>query len=148
MKSMLLDRGRERTYAVVCDAGDEMIAVLTAFAKAEDLNASHFTAIGAFSAATLGYFDYDTKEYLKIPITEQVEALALIGDIALDDGEPKVHAHVVVGLRDGTTRGGHILQATVRPTLEITLSESPAHLRRTTDPETGLALINLGQRRG
>lgn len=148
MKSMLLDRGRERTYAVVCDTGDEMIAVLTAFAKAEDLNASHFTAIGAFSAATLGYFDYDTKEYLKIPITEQVEALALIGDIALDDGEPKVHAHVVVGLRDGTTRGGHILQATVRPTLEITLSESPAHLRRTTDPETGLALINLGQRRG
>ncbi|HET7035789.1 MAG TPA: PPC domain-containing DNA-binding protein [Thermomicrobiaceae bacterium] len=148
MKAKLLDSGRERTFAIVCDTGDEVMDVLMTFAREHKLDASHFTAIGAFKSATLGFFDYNTKEYRKIPVNEQVEVLSLIGDITLDDGQPKIHAHVVVGRADGTTRGGHILQATVRPTLEIVLSESPAHLYRKTDPETGLALISIEQPSG
>jgi predicted DNA-binding protein with PD1-like motif len=144
MKSKRIDgRDGEATYAVVFDPGDEVIAGLTGFAKRQGLAASHFTAIGAFSDATLGFFDMGTKEYRKIPIAEQVEVLSLVGDVALDEGEPKVHAHVVIGRADGTTRGGHILDAHVRPTLEVILVESPAHLRRTTDEATGLALIAL-----
>ena len=42
-------------------------------------------------------------------MSEQVEVLSLIGDVALKDGEPKVHAHVVVGRSDGSTRGGHLM---------------------------------------
>jgi predicted DNA-binding protein with PD1-like motif len=144
MKAKRLDdRNGEATYAVVFDPGDEFIGGLTDFAKRQRLNASHFTAIGAFSDATLGYFDMEKEDYLKIPIGEQVEVLSLVGDVALDKGEPKVHAHVVVGRADGTTRGGHILDAHVRPTLEVILVESPAHLRRMTDEATGLALIAL-----
>ena len=72
-----------------------------------------------------------------------MELLSLIGDIALRDGEPQVHAHVVLGRRDGTTLGGHLMEAKVRPTLEVILSESPAHLRRTVHDESGLPLIDL-----
>lgn len=144
MKSKQLDSGNQRSYVLVFDTGDDVIAGLTAFAKQNRLDASHFTAIGAFRRATLGFFDIDQKTYLKIPVDEQVEVLALVGDITLDQGEPKIHAHVVVGRSDGTTRGGHILEATVRPTLEVMLSESPARLRRKLDPATGLALIDLG----
>ncbi len=143
MKSKLLHQDGERTYAVVFETGDEVMAGLTAFAKEESLDASHFTAIGAFSRATLAFFDTERNEYKKIPVDEQVEVLSLVGDIALAHGKPKVHAHVVVGKADGTTRGGHVLEAYVRPTLEVVVTESPEHLRRETDEDIGLALITL-----
>ena len=104
---------------------------------------SHFTAIGAFSNVVLGYFNMEKKDYRRIPITEQVEVLSLVGDIALQGDEPKVHAHVVVGKSDGTAWGGHLIQAHVHPTFEVILTESPKHLHRKTDPNTGLALIEL-----
>ena len=142
MKSTLLDATGPRTWALIFDKGDEPVAGLTAFAKAQKLGAAHFTAIGAFSDVTLGYFDRAKRDYKKIPLHEQVEVLSLLGDIALDKGEPKVHAHVVVGRADGETRGGHLLEAHVWPTLEVVLVESPRHLRKRHDPETGLALID------
>lgn len=142
MKAKLLDDRGEKTFAVVFETGDEAASGLLAFAKGQHLAASHFTAIGAFSEATLGYFDWQKKQYQKIPVREQVEVLSLVGDIALDEkGEPQVHAHVVLGRSDGTTLGGHLLEARVRPTLEVMLVESPKHLHRRFDPESGLALI-------
>ena len=121
-----------------------MIAGLQRFATENNLNASRFSAIGALQGAVLGYFDWDRKDYDRIPVNEQVEVLSINGDIALDQGQPKVHAHAVLGRRDGSTVGGHLLQATVRPTLEVLLVESPGYLRKTCDPETGLALIDIG----
>ena len=142
MKSTLLDTNGPRTWALIFDKGDEPVSGLTAFAKAQALGGAHFTAIGAFSEVTLGYFDRTARDYKKIPLREQVEVLSLIGDVALDRGEPKVHAHVVVGRADGEARGGHLLSARVWPTLEVVLVESPRHLRKRHDPETGLALID------
>jgi len=141
--SLLLDRG-ERTVVVVFDKGDEVIESLTTFARRETLRASHVTAIGALRDVTLGYFDRATKDYRKIPLTEQVEVLSLLGVITLDGELPKVHAHIVVGRADGSTRGGHLLQGHVWPTLEVVVEELPRHLQRRTDPESGLALIDLG----
>ena len=141
MKSTLLQEQGGRIFAVVFDKGDEVIAGLTDFAKQQGCDSSEFTAIGAFSGATLGYFDRERRDYRKIPIEEQVEVLSLVGNITLSDGKPKIHAHVVVGRSDGTTRGGHILEARVWPTLEVVVAETPAHLRRQHDPETGLALL-------
>jgi len=142
MKSTLLDATGPRTWVLIFDKGDEPVAGLTAFAKAQKLGAAHFTAIGAFSDVTLGYFDRAKRDYKKIPLHEQVEVLSLLGDVALDKGEPKIHAHVVVGRADGEARGGHLLEAHVWPTLEVVLVESPRHLRKRHDPETGLALID------
>ena len=133
----------QKTFALVFDTDDEFMSELTSFAKDNDLSAASLTAIGAFSGATLGYFDMEKKEYEKIPVEEQEEVLSLVGTIAPKDGEPQVHAHVVLGRSDGTTRGGHLLEAYVRPTLEVVIIESPEHLQRRTDEETGLPLINL-----
>ena len=104
MKSKLIHKEHgEKTFALIFDTGDEAMSGLVEFAKANSLGASHFTAIGAFRDVTLGYFDWESKQYQKIPVHEQVEVLSLIGDMALKDGEPKVHAHVVVGRSDGST---------------------------------------------
>jgi uncharacterized protein len=145
MRSKLLDESHgRRTFALVFDTGDEAMAGLSQFAREQRLAAAHFTAIGAFSRAVLAYFDWDTKQYQRIPVDEQVEVLALTGDVSEEaDGTPKVHAHAVLGRRDGTTRGGHLMEGHVRPTLEVVLTESPAHLRRRHDPATGLSLIRL-----
>jgi predicted DNA-binding protein with PD1-like motif len=89
----------------------------------------------------LAYFDIESKQYEKIPVHEQVEVLSLLGDVTLSESKPKVHLHAVLGRRDGSTRGGHLIKGLVRPTLEVVLTESPVHLRRKFDPEVGLALI-------
>jgi predicted DNA-binding protein with PD1-like motif len=113
MKFQTLGPNKENTFVLVFDKGDEFISELTNFAKNSKLAGSHFTAIGAFRDVTLGYFDRQKKDYKKIPIEEQVEVLSLVGDIALKDSTPNVHAHVVVGMSDGTAHGGHILAAHV-----------------------------------
>lgn len=143
MKSKLLHDGNEKTFAVIFDKGDDVIDGLLGLAKVKRLRASHFKGIGAFERATLGFFEREPTNYKKIEINEQVEVLSLIGDIALrQDGEVQIHAHVVVGTRDGAARGGHLIEARVWPTLEVILIESPTYLRRKQDEETGLALID------
>lgn len=142
MKSKLLNPGPERTYAVVLEAGDEVMEALQRFAVQESLNASRISAIGAFERAELGYFEIDRKDYLRIPVEAQVEVLSLAGDVALDGGKPKLHLHAVLGRRDGSTVGGHLLSGVVRPTLEVLVTESPGYLRKTWDARFGLALID------
>jgi predicted DNA-binding protein with PD1-like motif len=143
MKFRLLHEAPERTFAVVFDEGDEVTAGLLQFARETNLLASQFSGIGAFAKVVLGYFDLERRDYKHIPIAEQVEVLSFLGNVALKGNEHRIHAHVVVGKRDGTAHGGHLLEALVRPTLELIVTESPMHLQRVTDEKTGLPLIAL-----
>lgn len=144
MKTKLLQQAPEKTFVVVFDTGEEVVSALLRFARDQELTAAHLTAIGAFRRVTLGFFDPATREYKRIPIEEQVELLSLVGNIARNDnGEPKLHAHVVVGKSDGTAHGGHLLEASVRPTMEIVVMESSQHLRRRMRDDVGAALLDL-----
>lgn len=135
----------ERVFVLVLDPGEEAFETITGFVRDANISAAALTAIGAFSRATVGWFDFDAKTYVPIAVDEQCEALSLLGDVAVDDdGQASLHIHAVVGLRDGSTRGGHLLKATVRPTLEVVLTETPAYLRRRKRDEIGAALIDLG----
>jgi predicted DNA-binding protein with PD1-like motif len=141
MRHRLITKTPE-TYAIVFESGDELAKGLKDFAAEQELTAASFKAIGALSSVELGWFDWDDKEYhTSVKLDEQVELLSLIGDIALKDDKPAVHAHIVVGKRDGTAHGGHLIKATVRPTCEVILTVSPAHLIKHIDPESGIALI-------
>jgi hypothetical protein len=142
MRSKCINPTNPSTYAVIFDKGDEFIGELTRFAIEKVLSGSQINAIGGFSNLTLGYFDRDRKDYKKIEIDEQVEVLCLFGDITIDNGAPKVHAHAIVGMSDGTTRGGHLIKALVWPTLEVIVTESPQYLVRRHDSDSGLALID------
>jgi predicted DNA-binding protein with PD1-like motif len=142
MNWKLLAPGETRVFAVIFRSGDDVTDGLIAFGREQRLEASHFTAIGAFAEVTLGFWDWERREYQRIPIREQVEVLSLVGNVARGpDGAPLLHAHVVVGKSDGTAHGGHLLWARVRPTLEVVIEESPAHLRRVPDEATGLMLL-------
>jgi hypothetical protein len=123
---------------------EEVLAGLTAFASDRGIAAASVVAIGGLSAATLGFFDVERKTYERLPVMEQVEVLSMAGNVAVDEQHrPKVHVHVVLGRRDGSVCGGHLLDARVRPTLEVVLQESPRFLRRRARPDLGLALLDL-----
>ena len=129
---------------MILETGDEAMDCLKRFAVQERVTAAHFTAIGALSEGQLAYFDWSTKKYQPIPVREQVEVASLVGDIAvMPDGSAGVHAHAVLGRSDGTALAGHPQSAKVRPTLELIVTESPSHLCKVHDPQTGLALIRL-----
>jgi predicted DNA-binding protein with PD1-like motif len=132
-------------WVLVLAPGEEVKETLTAFARRHKIMAASFVALGALERATIGYFDWQKKAYQPIAVDEQVEVITLVGDIAEDDkGEPSLHAHTVLGRSDGTTRGGHLLKGQVRPTLEVTLTETPAHLRRRMHKDINVALIDTG----
>ncbi|WP_054309881.1 PPC domain-containing DNA-binding protein [Mesorhizobium sp. 1M-11] len=145
MKSKLLsETSGQRTFVVVLDTGEKAIRALTDFAVENRISAASLTAIGAFESATVGWFDFRLKSYRKIAVAEQSEVLSAIGDIAVaDGGRPGLHIHAVLGLSDGQTRGGHLMEGFVRPTLEAIVVESPGYLRRTKREDLGIALIDL-----
>jgi predicted DNA-binding protein with PD1-like motif len=141
---VLAETNRQRTIIVVLEPGEEAVSAILSFARTQSLTAASLTAIGAFERATVGWFDFDKRDYRPIEINAQCEVLSVIGDIAIDDqGGPSVHLHAVLGLEDGSARGGHLLKGIVKPTLEVAINEVPAHLRRRKRPEIGAALIDL-----
>jgi predicted DNA-binding protein with PD1-like motif len=139
--------GGERTYALVFSKGDEVLSGLTEFAGREKLTAGYFTAIGALQGARFGWFDRAQKAYRNIPIMEQVELISLIGNVALVNGSPQIHAHGAVGFRDGQMRGGHLLEATAWPTVELLFTACPTTLIKQQDDETDLFLFDLKARK-
>jgi uncharacterized protein len=143
MKYKVVEDGDVVTYVVVCDPGDEAVAALNQFARAERLEAAQVTAVGAFEHATVGWFDRAAKDYRRIQVDEQCELLSLIGDVAQGQDGPILHVHAVLGLSDGTTRGGHLLEGRVFPTLEAVVTETPARLSKVLRPDIGIALIDL-----
>src|ERR1700688_2647003 len=143
MQVQLLNPGEPtKQYAVIFYQGDEAFSGLLEFAEKYHVTSAHFTAIAALNGATLGWFDPQRKMYKKIPINGQREVIAMSGDIALYQGKPVVHAHMVVGSSDGTTRAGHVLAAYVSPTLEGMVTVDPVAMQKRFDPETDLTLID------
>jgi predicted DNA-binding protein with PD1-like motif len=132
-----------RTFVLVLDKGDEAFEQVTAFVREHDITAAGITGVGAGNEVTLGYFAPEIMDYRSTDFSEQLELLSLVGDVATKDGEPTLHAHIVLGRKDSTTIGGHLKRFMVWPTLEVVLTETPATLRKKVDPETGLALIDL-----
>ena len=144
MKSKLASEGDGRTFVLILDQGEEALAAITAFANGQAIDAASVAAIGAFESAEVGWFDLDAKRYNPISVDEQCEVLSLLGDIAQgDDGKASLHLHAVLGLRDGSVRGGHFLGGNVRPTLEVTIVETAPNLRRKKRADLGIALIDI-----
>jgi len=126
---------------LVLHTGDDALKAISEFAVRNRIEGASFTAIGAFQNATIAFWNWDTKEYEHIEVAEQVEVLAFNGSIARAGDDPKLHAHVILGRRDGSTVGGHLVRATVRPTLEVFVVDLGMRLARTRDVSTGLWLL-------
>lgn len=132
-----------RTFALRLAEGEEVVKTITDFAADKQVAAAEVSGIGALSDVVLGFFELQNRDYHRNTVNEQVEVVSLVGNLAEHNGKPKLHAHIVVARRDGIALGGHLMSGHVRPTLELIVSDSPGHLRRKTDPRTGLPLLDL-----
>ena len=143
MNYKLINDDKQKTYAIILESGEEAMEQIKAFTSKLNLSASRFTAIGAFSDTTVGFFDFSIKDYKKNRFNQQMEVVSLVGDISMYKDEYKVHAHVVLADEKGAAYGGHLIKGMVHPTLEIILDESPLYLKREMDENSGLPLIKI-----
>lgn len=126
MKVQNLEDGvnRQDTHVVIFDPGEEFLEGMSQVARDESIDVAGFTAIGGFSETVLGFYNEEKKSFDPIPFeADQVEVLSLMGEITRENGEPHVHGHVVVGLRDGRAFGGHLLKGVVEPIAIVNLFE-------------------------
>ena len=145
MEAIRVDRGGSLRVETLCFAkGEEVLATLGAYAQREGITSASFVGLGAFRVATLAFFNRETRVYDPIPVEEQVELLNITGNITLFEGEPRLHAHATLSYPDGRTIGGHLIEGTVWPTLELTLTITEVPVHRQLDEETGLPLIGDG----
>jgi len=120
-----------RTFRLVFAKGDEVISGLTEFAGKQHLTNAHFTAIGAFDKAVIGWYDPDRKAYKTARLDEEMEVTSFSGNITRDrDGKPVVHAHGVVSLlRNGAVQAGHVIEGHVSLTMQLYLEDADAFSR-------------------
>ena len=132
-----------RTYALVLAQGDQVQAALAAFANDHHVVDAHFSAIGAVRDPEVAWFDESRKQFKAMALHEQMEVLTLSGDITVGvDGQPAVHTHLVLARSDGEAWGGHLIEATASPTLELYVTTYPEPLHKRLDPATDLQLID------
>jgi len=113
------------------------------FLATRSIFSGDFSGIGAMSSVRLAYFDTEIRAYADLDIDEQMEVLALVGNVARHAEQPLVHAHITLGRRDYTTLGGHLREGIVCPTLEIYLRSGTEALERTIDQRYGLPTLEL-----
>jgi uncharacterized protein len=139
---LLSIEGQTKSYVLIFAKGDEIISGLTEFAQKYNVNTAHFTAIGNATAARFGFFNNDRKMFKVIPISEPSEVSSLNGNIAVLNGNPVVHIHANVAMKDGIVRGGHLLELITGPTLEVFLTVEPTTLFKKVNPKYGAGLID------
>jgi len=138
---LLSTAGKTKTYILIFTKGDEVVAGLTEFAKTNNIKSGYYTGIGDALSAKAGWFDYNRKKFKIIPI-DTAEVASFAGDIAWYRGNPVAHTHMSAALKDGSVKGGHLLELFSGPTMEIILVAEPTALYKKLDPEFEAAMID------
>ena len=114
-----------RTFKVTLGQGDDLLSGLTEFAAKNHIASAQITGLGGFITATLGWGDSANGwAFKKTAIDQKCEVASLVGNISLRDGKPYVHIHAVVSFLDGSTKGGHLIDAHISPIAEIFVVET------------------------
>jgi predicted DNA-binding protein with PD1-like motif len=139
---LLSESNGRKSYVLAFHPGDDAVAGLNEFAREHHVSCAHFTGVGAFSSASLAWYDFAAKTYRVIQVDQPVEVVSCIGDVALDqDDVPIVHIHCAVADSNGKMTGGHLLEGPVSATLEVFLTAEPTPIHKILDTRSGLRLI-------
>jgi len=136
----------DRRMQVRIESGENVLEPLVELARREGLGYAVVNGLGAVRWVRVAYLNVETKEYEPHEVTEQLEMVSLIGNLALRDGEPFFHLHATLGRRDLSTFGGHFLDAIAHPTLEVSIQPEDGTLVRRFDPQLGMAVMDLPER--
>ncbi len=131
------------TYVVRLDAGEKIIETLTALCEREAIGGGYFSGLGAIGEAEIGRFDPSVQAYDWTVLSGPYEIVSLCGNITAVDGRPFLHAHIALGDNTFAVKGGHLKEAVVSVTCEITLVRFKDEIRRKKDEASGLWKLAL-----
>jgi predicted DNA-binding protein with PD1-like motif len=139
----LFEYSASKELIIRLEHGADLVQSITELAKSKGVEAGSFTAIGALKRARLGYYDQKNHEYREMKIDTPHEMASCIGNVSLRDGEPFVHAHVVLADETGNTKAGHLFEGIVfAAEVHLHQLEGP-RLERKHDEATGLSLWDM-----
>ncbi len=121
--------------------GEKLVETLTRGLGELNLAGAVISGLGALSHAELGYYELATQSYLRKTFTDEYELISLTGNLSLKDGAPFVHVHAALGDRAFSVFGGHLFEAEVAVTAEISVIPLAIAPERVLDPAIGLGLI-------
>ncbi len=131
------------TYVVRLDAGEKIIETLKALCERDGIGGGYFHGLGAVGEAEIGRFDPESNAYTWDRLSGPYEIVSLYGNITVADGKPFIHAHIALGDDTFAVRGGHLKEAVVSVTCEITLTRFRDEIARTKDGASGLWKLAL-----
>ena len=131
------------TYVVRLDAGEKIVETLKALCERDAIGGGFFNGLGAVSEAEIGHFDPVAKDYTWVKLSGPREIVSLYGNITTVDGKPFIHAHIALGDNTLAVRGGHLKDAVVSVTCEVTLTRFRDDIGRKKDEATGLLRLAL-----
>ena len=130
-------------YVIRLDAGEKIVTSLLSLCERDGIGSGFFNGLGAVGEAELGHFDPATGDYSWVKLSGPYEIVSLYGNITVVDGKPFIHAHASLGDRTFAGRGGHLKEAVVSATCEITLTRFRDDIVRKKDGTTGLLKLSL-----
>jgi predicted DNA-binding protein with PD1-like motif len=135
--------GGHRPYVLRLDPGEEVITTLEGWLAEQQIHLGYFVAFGGFEGVQLQYFNIHSRQYEKRNADQQLEVVSLLGNIALQDGRPKIHAHCIVADEHDQTYGGHLGSGIVKPVLEVFLTAIDGTLERVEDKDRHLHILQV-----
>lgn len=141
MSRKLKKHNVKNTYLLRLDKGDDLLKTLTEIVKENEIKLATISGLGAVSEVVFGYYDQKEWEYNFIEKKGQFEILSLNANVSIKDGEPMVHAHIMLADDNGNAFGGHLAEGTKVFASEIEIQEldNPDKVRKY-DQDTGLTL--------
>jgi uncharacterized protein len=125
------------------DTGEKIVATLRSLCEREGIGSGFFHGLGAVGEAELGHFNPPTGDYSWTKLSGSYEIVTLYGNITTVDGKPFIHAHASLGDETFAVRGGHLREAVVSVTCEVTLTRFRGDIARKKDEANGLFLLDL-----
>ncbi|MBD3210595.1 DUF296 domain-containing protein [Candidatus Micrarchaeota archaeon] len=125
------------------DEGEEAVSSLLEFCRKESVRSAAVFGIGAVRKAEIAHFNTQEMRYHTNSYEGMYEVVSLAGNIAMLDGKPALHAHIVIADTGFSCHGGHLNSAVVNPTLELTLLPLETEIKRKKEEKTGLNLMSF-----
>lgn len=133
-------------YVLSVHTGNELVAAVSEFVTSQGIAGGSIQGIGAVARATLRFRDPANLSYIDREFDEQMEIIALQGNISLkadaDPHEPLVHLHITLGRHDYTALAGHLKETWINGACELTIHTTQP-LYKNMDDSLGLNIYSL-----
>ena len=133
-------------FMVRLEKGEDVHEAFTRLMREKKIGGGSVLGIGTITDVTLGYYDLEKREYLKEHFAGEYELINLTGNLSHADGQPLLHAHVVLSGADMKAFAGHLFAGIIAVTGEFAVTVADTKWQRAFDKETGLKLLSFDER--